>query len=185
MDGKLKVQSVQADSVDSNRTQKVSMRAGVLAMIRGTANQIVVQLRLASEFGIPHFQIFSEDFRGMTRVEIEQLIVSWLRDGDKGLEKIDQLHSDLLSHQIAVISGLDGIVQTTLEQVAPVNNRTKSGALSFKKKDLKVYSKAFLELNDNIMKRHQQVVVPGFVSSYLKARDIQLKDPVTIDDSDQ
>lgn len=197
MDGKGKVQALQeehnpqssqAKHTDSAKgsdcTQKTSMRDGVLTLIRGTASQIIVQLRLTSEFGIPHFQIFSEDFRGLSRGEIEQLLVSWLRNGNDGLAKLDQLHSDLLAHQIAVISGLDGIVKTTLEKIAPAENRSKAGALSSKKKDFTVYSKVYQDLNDNIMKRHQQVVIPGFVSSYVKSRDIQTHDPITIEDSD-
>ncbi len=188
MDGKLKAQALQAEhnesAVEADGTQKTSMRDGVLTLIRGTASQIIVQLRLTSEFGIPHFQIFSEDFRGLTRGEIEQLLVSWLRNGNDGFEKLSQLNSDLLAHQIAVISGLDGIVQTTLEKIAPVENRSKTGDLSSKKKDFRVYSKTFQELNDNSMKRHKQVVIPGFVSSYVKSRDLQTHDPITIEDSD-
>lgn len=186
MDGKLNFQSGNTpDRVDSGNVQKKSTRAGVLAMIRGTANQIIVQLRLASEFGLPHSDIFSEDFRGLNRGEIESLIIDWLRNGDEGLENINQLHSDLLAHQIAVISGLDGIVQETLKSLAPEENRTKAGQLSTKKKDLKVYAEVFQDLNENIVKRHQRIVVPGFVSAYIKARDKQIREPVTIEEFDK
>ena len=183
MDGKFSYQSSQTSSRDSLRREphKKSTKAGVLALIRGLANQIVVQLRLASEFGIPYSQIFSDDFRGLSRAEIERLIVDWLRSGDEGLDKINQLGNDLLAHQIAVISGLDGIAKQTLNNLDPQRlQNTDKGMLSTKK-NWSAFMEAYRELNENIVKRHQQIVVPGFASTYIKARENQSRHPVEIE----
>jgi len=184
MDGKLNYQTNQsASSVDSRRGRKKSTKAGVLAIIRGIANQVVVQLRLASEFGIPYSQIFSEDFRGLNRKEIERVIVRWLRAEDQGLEKINELSNDLLAHQIAVISGLDGIVKQTLDNLDPEKIKSiDKGMLSSKSKNWNTYTDAFKELNENIVRRHQQIVVPGFVSTYVRARKSQSDNPVKLDE---
>ncbi len=170
---------------DSLRAQKKSTKAGVLALVRGLASQIVVQLRLAAEFGIPHSQIFSEDFRGLNRREIEKTIIKSLRTGEEGLKKINQLGNDLLAHQIAVISGLDGIVRQTLEKLDPEEVKKTKGVNNSKSKAWLAYSKSFTELSENAIQRHQQIVIPGFVSAYVNARHNQERHPIEIDDLDE
>ncbi|VAW74721.1 hypothetical protein MNBD_GAMMA12-3067 [hydrothermal vent metagenome] len=170
---------------DSLRSQKKSTKAGVLALIRGLSNQVVVQLRLAAEFGIPHSQIFTEDYRGLSRREIEKLIIKHLRTGEEGLKKINQLGTDLLAHQIAVISGLDGIVRQTLETLDPKEIKKIKGVSNSKSKAWLAYSKVFTEFNENAIQRHQQIVIPGFVSAYVNARHNQERHPIKIDDLDE
>ncbi len=169
---------------DSLRSQKKSTKAGVLALIRGLSNQVVVQLRLAAEFGIPHSQIFTEDYRGLSRREIEKLIIKYLRTGEEGLKKINQLGNDLLAHQIAVISGLDGIVRQTLDSLDPKEIKKVKGVSNSKSKAWLAYSKTFAELNENAIQRHQQIVIPGFVSAYVNARHNQERHPIKIDEPD-
>ena len=186
MDGKLDYQRDQLQGQgDSLRAQKKSTKAGVLSLIRGIASQIVVQLRLAAEFGIPHTQIFSEDYRGLSRTEIEKLIIKSLRSGEEGLEKLNQLGNDLLAHQIAVISGLDGIVRQTLHELDPEHIQQHKGVKQSKSKSWIAYTKKFTEMNDNAVNRHQKVVVPGFVSAYINSRHNQERHPIKIDELDE
>jgi len=169
---------------ESLRSQKKSTKAGVLALVKGIASQIVVQLRLAAEFGIPHSQIFTEDYRGLSSKEIEKLIIKSLRTGEEGLQRIDQLSSDLLAHQIAVISGLDGIVRQTLENLDPGEIKKSKGTTS-KSKCWLAYVESFTELNENAIKRHQEVVIPGFVSAYVNARHNQERHPIKVDEIEE
>ena len=183
MDGKLNYQSSQkVTHISPEHPQKQSAKEGVLALIRGIAKQIVVQIRLADEFGVPYSQLFTEDFRGLDPVEIENQIIAWLRAGSEGAESLVQLTDELLAHQIAVISGMDGIVTETLNKIAPEASRDKKGHLN--KKNFKDYAASFSELDSNIVKRHQQVVVPGFLTSYIKSRTRQKDEPVKVGDTD-
>lgn len=146
--------------------------ATIQALTEGITRLIEVQRLFADEFGLSYQRVFQSDFEPFKDRPPQEVLLEWLHDGIKGAGALAQILEDLSEHQIALISGLDGIASQALKELHPKNHKKKGvGVLGVRPMAWQHYRKYHKKLTSNKTARHQQLILPGFVSHYVQTRE--------------
>ncbi|MEN8141303.1 MAG: type VI secretion system-associated FHA domain protein [Thermodesulfobacteriota bacterium] len=138
----------------------------------GITSLIEVQRCFAEEFGLSHGRVFQNDFEDFKDRPMQEVLTEWLTGGASGADSLAQIIEDLNEHQIALISALDGVASEALEQLRPRSHRGKGpGVLGIRPMAWSHYRNFHRKLRENKNIRHQQLVMPGFVSRYVESRE--------------
>jgi hypothetical protein len=146
--------------------------ATIQALTEGITRLIEVQRLFADEFGLSYQRVFQSDFEPFKDRPPQDILLEWLHDGPRGAGALAQILEDLSEHQVALISGLDGIATQALAELNPRKHKKKGvGVLGVRPMAWKHYKKFHEQMTDNKTARHQQLVLPGFVTHYVQTRE--------------
>ena len=130
---------------------------------RGMA-RLVEELRdFVEAFGLAAEPVFQDLFEPFKDRRTEDVLREWLRGGQEGSCRLQALIDDLLDHQVALVSALDGIAAETVAQIGNCGRRRGPLAWSSRERRRK-------ELAEYPRLRHALVVVPGLAQEYLRIR---------------
>jgi len=151
---------------------KASLSAVGSTVAKGLSRLVLGQQRFAEEFGLSTTRVFPQSQETIQGKDIENLIAKCLCS-DEGKDLLEQLFNDLITHQIALISALDGIALQTLAEINSIEPTTNVVSHLLKKVGIEKKQKRgnIEDLQQNQKLRHQKVVAPGFVNVYTRSRE--------------
>lgn len=117
----------------------------------GLARLIVAQYRFAEEFGLSSARVFPHGAEPLWDRELETVLERWLCQGED-LGQFEWLLADLAGHQLALTQALDGVAVEAVAQIGSSHRRQA-------------------ELATNPVLRHLRLVLPGFLTGYIRARE--------------
>ncbi|MCH8542080.1 MAG: hypothetical protein LAT61_00795 [Alcanivorax sp.] len=133
--------------------------ASVQSLVRGVARIVEGQRRFADEFGLPYSRLFQDGFEAFKGQAPEEVLRTWLSAEGADANRIDQLFSDLLSHQLALV-----------EALATVHQLPKQ-PLGFRQRLASLFQRAPREPDEASHRSYMEVIAPAFVAAYAGARE--------------
>ncbi|AJF06107.1 type VI secretion system-associated FHA domain protein [Geoalkalibacter subterraneus] len=148
-----------------------SHRTGT-ALISGVARLIEGLRCFADEFGLSPRRILGEAWEEFQCGNAEDVLRNWLRDGDDGAQRIERLFNDLTAHQVALLSGVDGVAREAARRFNPQHFKMQTpGLLGIRPRAWRNYCRYYQELTASEQHLHRTLVLPGFVSAYIQTRE--------------
>jgi len=156
------------EAPSSKRTTKQLAKT----VVNGLTRLVDGQRQFADEFGLSLHRVFRNSCEHLEGRTSKEVITDWFLSGDEGVQHIEPLIEDLLMHQLALVSVLDDVVSSTLEKLTPEkvagNNADK---LIYSVHNWQQYKSKIREYMENGNIRYQELVMPGFLSNYIKIRE--------------
>ncbi len=154
------------------------------ALVHGIARLIEGQSQFADEFGLSLNRVFPHSYETLEGQTPTQLAISLFSADWKSVNEIENLFNDLISHQVALFSALDGIATEALEHMGEAGLGDSKPKLN-DARAWRLHKKRVQEFMDNPALRFEKLVAAGFVDEYaktLEARYTQKKPATEIKD---
>lgn len=143
-------------------------------LVQGLARLAEGQRCFAEEFGLNYGRVFRDEFEPFKGKNPETVIRQWLKDGDNGIQRLQGLLDDLLQHQLAMVGALEGVAAEAVEQLSPQRiEKASPGLLGMRPFAWRCYRKLHRQYVQNHQLRHQNLVLNGFVTGYIREREKQ------------
>lgn len=143
-------------------------------LIRGLARLAEGQRCFAEEFGLNYGRVFRDEFEPFKGKNPETVIRQWIKEGEGGAQRLQGLLDDLLQHQLALVGALEGIANEAVDQLSPKKAESASpGLLGLRPFAWHCYRKLHRQYVQNHQLRHQNLVLNGFVTGYIREREKQ------------
>lgn len=143
-------------------------------LIQGLARLVEGQRCFAEEFGLNYGRVFRDEFEQFKGKNPEAVIRQWLKEGDAGVGRLQGLLDDLLQHQLALVGALEGVATEAVNQLSPQQiEKTSPGLLGLRPFAWRCYRKLHRQYVQNHQLRHQNLVLNGFVTGYVREREKQ------------
>lgn len=147
--------------------------SGAESALRQGLARLIEGLRcFADEFGLAYGRVFCEEFNDFKGRCPEEVLRQWCDGGEEGTLRLARVIDDLVHHQLALVAALDGVARETVDELSPrrVAEHTP-GWLRLKLFAWRSYRVLHKELEHNQNLRHARLVLPGFVTGYVKVRE--------------
>lgn len=159
-------------TTEPTRRQKQARPPAVQVLVQGLARLVEGQRCFAEEFGLTYGRVFRDEFEQFKGKKVENVIRQWLNDGDNGIQSLQGLLDDLLRHQLALVGALDGIAAEAVDQLSPQRvEKASPGLLGMRPFAWRCYRKLHRQYVQNPQLRHQNLVLNGFVTGYIRERE--------------
>jgi hypothetical protein len=141
-------------------------------LLQGLARLIEGQRCFADEFGLAYGRVFCEEFNDFKGRCPEEVLRQWRGGGEEGTLRLRRVLDDLVYHQLALVAALDGVALEMVSELSPrrVAEQTP-GWLGLKPFLWRSYRVLHKELEHNQNLRHARLVLPGFVTGYVRGRE--------------
>lgn len=126
----------------------------------------------ADEFGLSPHRILGDAWEEFQGGNAEEVLRSWLRDKEDGPQRIERLFDALTAHQVALFSGVDGVAREAAQRFNPQHFKMQTpGLLGLRPGVWRNYCRYYQEVTDSEQHLHRTLVLPGFVSAYIRTRE--------------
>lgn len=143
------------------------MKSNLKIVAQGLCQLIEGQKRFADEFGLNLGRVFPHIDGNLQGEALADLIEGWLQTDAAEIGIILQhLFNAVATHQLALMGALDGIAIQTLATLAAQEPANKLRRFVYPIKN------TAQELKKNQQLRYQKLVIPGFVDTYIKMREV-------------
>ncbi len=152
--------------IDKDRPVMKSILQGITRLTEG-------QLQFSQEFGLTHERVLPELAELFESKDIELTLNGWLFDEKRGEHYFSLLLNALIDHQLALISGLDGVCVQALNTING-KHAEKESLMTRLTRTLakeKEQAQTLHDLKHNSQLRYQKVLAPGFINAYMKSRE--------------
>jgi hypothetical protein len=145
--------------------KREQFKAVLRVLVEGLASLVEGQRCFAEEFGLSYGRVFHDDLESFKGKNTCKAISNWLREGEEGAAKLNNLFNDLAQHQMALVEAADEVARESIDmaKLSKVKLANKLGASN--KTDL-MRSK-----QDFRMALHQKLIMTVFVAGYAKSRE--------------
>ena len=111
--------SQKLNSTNSNARHNQQTVDFAKAVILGMADLIQGQRKFADEFGLPLNRVFPNSYKALYGNRAKDFVSTLFQSGSQNAEEIKALFDDLIMHQVALFSSLDGVAEEGLKQFNP------------------------------------------------------------------
>ena len=136
------------------------------ALARGMARLVEGQRQFAEEFGLPYGRVFSDGYESFKGRQVEAAVRDWFVDEKTGADRLNGVFHDLVVHQMALLSALDGAVLEAFKDEYEVEATQGNLVLRWFRRLVPARRKKL-----DPTQRYLKVVAPAFVAAYAKARE--------------
>ncbi len=153
-------------------TVQQASASGSQVLVQGLARLAEGQRCFADEFGLNYGRVFGDEYEPFKGKSPEKVILQWLREGEEGARRLQNLLDDLLKHQLALVGALEGIASETVDQLSPQRVEKKSpGFLGVRPFAWRSYRDLHRRYAQDDQLRLKNLVINGFVSGYIRERE--------------
>ena len=161
-------------TTESSPHQKPAVPTAAKVLVQGLARLVEGQRCFAEEFGMNYGRVFRDEFEQFKGKKVENVIRQWLNDGNNGILRLQGLLDDLLRHQLALVGALEGIAAEAVDQLSPQRvEKASPGLLGMRHFAWRCYRKLHRQYVQSPQLRHQNLVLNGFVTGYIREREKQ------------
>ncbi|MFA5701028.1 MAG: type VI secretion system-associated FHA domain protein [Desulfuromonas sp.] len=155
----------------ANETPQIS-DLGIKVLVQGLARLAEGQRCFADEFGLKYSRVFSSEYEDFKGQKPEKIIWQWLREGEDGAQRLQQLFDDLVKHQLALLGALEGIASEAVAQLCPKRAKLNGpGILGLRPFAWRSYRNLHRKYAQDHQLRLNELVINGFVSGYTRERE--------------
>ncbi len=141
-------------------------------LVQGLAQLAEGQRCFADEFGLKYGRVFSNEYEPFKGQQPEKIIRQWLCEGEEGAQRLQLLLDDLLKHQLALISALEGIANETVDQLSPERVEKRSvRVLGLRPFAWRNYRNLHRRYAEDQQLRLKNLVIGGFIAGYVRERE--------------
>ena len=155
---------VQGRVQDERRRRKLAFTR---ALVHGIARLIEGQRQFADEFGLSLNRVFPKSYQALEGQTPTQLAISLFTADWKSITELEDMFHDLISHQVALFSALDGIANQTLAHMGDEGLGDGKGRLN-DARAWRLHKERLQELRENDALRFEKLIAAGFVDHYAK-----------------
>jgi len=157
----------QGRNKDDRKSRKLAFTR---ALVHGIARLIEGQCQFADEFGLSLNRVFPNSCKSLEGQTPTQHAISLFTADWNSISDLENMFDDLILHQVALFSALDGIANETL------NHMGDDGLGDGKSKvndarAWRLHKERLQELMDNDALRFEKLIAAGFVDNYAKSRE--------------
>lgn len=149
------------------RKKRQEFKQVLRALIEGVADLVEGQRCFADEFGLSYGRVFHDDFESFKGKDASRVISEWLRNGEEGAVKMQDLFKDLSEHQMALVEAADEVARESIE-IGGVKRHKLAKSYSLYGNVKYSKKKSRKDLHQAL---HQQVIVNAFATGYAKSRE--------------
>ena len=156
---------------DERKSRKLAFTR---ALVHGIARLIEGQRQFADEFGLSLRRVFPHSYKSLEGQTATQHAISLFSADWKSIAELEQMFDDLISHQVALFSALDGIANETLKHMGDdglADGKTKVNDA----RAWRLHKERLQELLDNDALRFEKLIAKGFIDSYARTLERQQK----------
>lgn len=157
-------EKAQARSQDERKRRKLAFTR---ALVHGIARLIEGQRQFADEFGLSLNRVFPNSYKALEGQTPTQLAISLFTADWKSISELEDMFHDLISHQVALFSALDGIANETLAHMGDEGLGNGKGKLN-DARAWRLHKERLQELRENDALRFEKLIAAGFVDNYAK-----------------
>ena len=161
------VNNSQGRGKDERRERKLAFTR---SLVHGIARLIEGQRQFADEFGLSHSRVFPHSFEALEGQTPTQLAISLFSADWKSITDLENMFQDMIMHQVALFSALDGIAKETLNHMGDEglsDGRSKVNDA----RAWRLHKERLEELLENDTLRFDKLIASGFVGNYVKTRE--------------
>jgi len=140
------------------------------SLVHGIARLIEGQRQFADEFGLSHSRVFPHSFEALEGQTPTQLAISLFSADWKSITDLENMFQDMIMHQVALFSALDGVAKETLNHMGDEglsDGRSKVNDA----RAWRLHKERLSELLEDDTLRFDKLIASGFVDDYVKTRE--------------
>jgi hypothetical protein len=157
----------QARHQDERKERKLAFTR---ALVHGIARLIEGQRQFADEFGLSLNRVFPNSYEALEGTTPTQLAISLFTADWASISELENLFDDLIAHQVALFSALDGIANETLAHMGDEGLGDGKGKLN-DARAWRLHKERLQELRENDALRFEKLIAAGFVDNYAKTHE--------------
>ncbi len=165
----------QGRSQDDRKSRKLTFTR---ALVHGIARLIEGQRQFADEFGLSLNRVFPNSYKSLEGQTPTQHAISLFTADWNSITELENMFNDLILHQVALFSALDGIANETLNQMGDDGLGDGKSKVN-DARAWRLHKERLQELMDNDALRFEKLIAAGFVDNY--ARSLEQRDTSTKD----
>ena len=165
----------QGRSQDDRKSRKLTFTR---ALVHGIARLIEGQRQFADEFGLSLNRVFPNSYKSLEGQTPTQHAISLFTADWNSITELENMFNDLILHQVALFSALDGIANETLNQMGDDGLGDGKSKVN-DARAWRLHKARLQELMDNDALRFEKLIAAGFVDNY--ARSLEQRDTSTKD----
>ena len=158
----------------SAEERKARKLAFTRALVHGIARLIEGQRQFADEFGLSLNRVFPNSYESLEGQTATQHAISLFTADWKSISELEDMFDDLISHQVAVFSALDGIANETLKHMGD-HGLTEGKSKLNDARAWRLHKERLQELMDNDALRFEKLIAKGFIDDYAKTFEARHK----------
>lgn len=140
------------------------------AVILGFADLIQGQRQFADEFGLSLNRVFPNSYNALHGHRAKDVVATLFQSGNHNAKEVKNLFNDLITHQVAIFSALDGIAEESLEQLKPNDIQYSKTAKVRDAHAWRIFKQMHSEYVENSNRRFEKIVSNGFIKKYIYSR---------------
>lgn len=154
----------QGRSHDERKRRKLAFTR---ALVHGIARLIEGQRQFADEFGLSANRVFPNSYEALEGQTPTQLAISLFTADWNSITELEKMFDDLISHQVALFSALDGIANETLNHMGDEGLGDGKSKVN-DARAWRLHKERLQELMDNDALRFEKLIAAGFVDNYVR-----------------
>lgn len=139
-------------------------------VINGLAKLVECQREFAHEYGLGIEKVFPDSFNVLIGNRVKDIVTLLFEKGSKNTLEMKLLFNDLIAHQIALNSGLNGIAEEGLIQLNPKIIQSDSLSTVTDKRDAhswRIFIMYYGEIYKNSNSRIDKIISSGLIKKYI------------------
>jgi hypothetical protein len=154
----------QGRNQDDRKSRKLAFTR---ALVHGIARLIEGQRQFADEFGLSLNRVFPNSYEALEGQTPTQLAISLFTSDWNSIAELENMFDDLISHQVALFSALDGIANETLNHMGDEGLGDGKSKVN-DARAWRLHKERLQELMDNDALRFEKLIAAGFVDNYAR-----------------
>lgn len=155
----------QGRNQDDRKSRKLSFTR---ALVHGIARLIEGQRQFADEFGLSLNRVFPNSYKSLEGQTPTQHAISLFTADWNSISELENMFNDLILHQVALFSALDGIANETLSHMGDDGLGDGKSKMN-DARAWRLHKERLQELMDNDALRFEKLIAAGFVDNYAKS----------------
>lgn len=147
--------------------RKARKLAFTRALVHGIARLIEGQRQFADEFGLSLNRVFPHSYESLEGQTATQHAISLFTADWKSISELEDMFDDLISHQVALFTALDGIANESLRHMGDQGLAEGKSKVN-DARAWRLHKQRLQELMENDALRFEKIVAKGFIDSYAR-----------------
>ncbi len=161
------VDKAQGRNQDDKKSRKLAFTR---ALVHGIARLIEGQRQFADEFGLSLNRVFPNSYESLEGQTPTQHAISLFTADWNSITELENMFNDLILHQVALFSALDGIANETLNHMGDEGLGDGKSKVN-DARAWRLHKERLQELMDNDALRFEKLIASGFVDNYARTQE--------------
>ncbi|KPJ67628.1 MAG: hypothetical protein AMJ43_02985 [Coxiella sp. DG_40] len=161
----------------TNKSTKNSTPA-LQIVVQGIVGLIKQQMQFADEVGLDRQRIFPIIYEYLEDDNLENKLEVLFKDGENNSLQLQSIFRAIKNHQLVLTAALDGVALQTIKvlEARILSDRSLRKQLQTIFNSKKPIATSLLDFKHNQQARYRELVIPGFINTYMQIQAIGEKE---------